>query len=301
MSRAALIGLDWGTSSLRAYRIDADGAVLARREADAGILRVPEGDFERAFQDTVGDWLEGSVPVLAAGMIGSRQGWREAPYLACPADLAALGGALLPVQTRRGETVHLVPGLSFEGEDGIPDVMRGEETQILGARTAEKGDQLFLLPGTHSKWAVVAGGRVTRFRTMMTGEVFAALRDHTILGRLMTEHAEDPEAFARGVRLAGREGAGLLGRLFSVRTLGLFEKLPGSSLASYLSGLLIGSEIEEARAWVAGAPVTIIGASKLAERYHRGLTLAGVAAEPGPEDAAARGLHRIARAAGLIA
>lgn len=305
MSSASLIGLDWGTSSLRAYRLGPDGEVLERRESEAGILKVPGGAFEEAFFEAAGGWLKNEpLPVLAAGMIGSRQGWQEAPYISCPADLGTLGSALLPIVTRRGLVVHLVPGLSFEGEDGIPDVMRGEETQILGGLTVEDADQLFLLPGTHSKWAAIEGGRVVRFRTMMTGEVFGALKNHTILGRLMTGDAHDPQAFAQGVARGLEDAGGLLGRLFSVRTLGLFERLPKTSLAAYLSGLLIGSEIAEARIWLGACsaqPVTVVGASGLATSYRVALAQAGLTAIGGPAEAAAAGLHRIARAAGLIA
>lgn len=304
VSVTALIGLDWGTSSLRAYRIGADGRVLQRRETAAGILSVEGGDFAGAFEAAVGDWLtDPARPVLAAGMIGSRQGWREAPYLACPADLADLAGGLVEVRTGRGG-LHLVPGLSFESESGVPDVMRGEETQILGALGDQGAQGLFVLPGTHSKWAVVEAGRVTRFRTMMTGEVFQALKSHTILGRLMRGEGDDPAAFASGVALAGPGGGGLLGHLFSVRTQGLFGRLPESALSSYLSGLLLGSEIEEAKAWLGagGADgLTLIGASALAARYQSALRARGLDATPGSADAAARGLHRIARAAGMLA
>ena len=304
MSSPALIGLDWGSSALRAYRIAADGRVLERRDRPMGILHVAAGDFAGAFEAAVGDWLgDPTPPVLAAGMVGSRQGWREVPYLACPVDLGALAGGLAEVRNGRA-AVHLVPGLSFEGNDGIPDVIRGEETQILGALEDETGSGLFVLPGTHSKWVVVEAGRVIRFRTMMTGEVFRALRDHTILGRLMTGEADDEAAFAQGVARAGPLGGGLLGHLFGVRTLGLFERLPATGLASYLSGLLLGSEIEEGKAWLGGAgptTLTLIGAPALTDRYRRALVTKGLPATPGPADAAARGLHRIARTRGWLA
>jgi 2-dehydro-3-deoxygalactonokinase len=266
-------------------------------------MSVAAGDFAGAFESAIGDWLAEMPSVLAAGMIGSRQGWREVPYLACPIELEALASGMAEVRTGRA-VVHLVPGLSFEGRDGVPDVMRGEETQILGALDDQAGSGLFVLPGTHGKWVVVEAGRVTRFRTMMTGEVFQALRGHTILGRLMVGDADDEAAFERGVACAGPGGGGLLGQLFSVRTLGLFERLPASGLSSYLSGLLLGSEIEEATAWLGGAgssAVTLIGSPALTTRYRRALEAKRIAAVSGPADAAAMGLHRIARAAGLLA
>jgi 2-dehydro-3-deoxygalactonokinase len=183
----------------------------------------------------------------------------------------------------------------------MPDVMRGEETQIFGALALSgREDGLFLLPGTHSKWAEVADGRIVSFRTFMTGEVFGALKDHTILGRLMREAAPDADAFARGVAegaALGSAGA-LLNRLFATRTYRLMDKLPDTALADYLSGLLIGAEIAEATRR-ATAAVTIIASTTLAARYTDALRLLGHASTLAPEDCVAAGHWRIARAAGL--
>jgi 2-dehydro-3-deoxygalactonokinase len=302
----ALLGLDWGTTSLRAYRLGADGAILERREAPAGILQVADGAFEAAFRRAVGDWVDAApdVPVLAAGMITSRQGWVELPYLACPAGVAELARALRPHELAGGRQIWFVPGLSLVGGDGVPDVIRGEETQVAGALDGAPDPALLVLPGTHSKWVLVAAGQVTWFRTFMTGEVFAVLKAHSILGRLMTGDGHDPDAFRRGVAYAGSAGAGLLGRLFSARTLGLFDQLPASGIGSYLSGLLIGTEIEEA---LHGSPhtamdsVAVVGSSVLAARYVEALEQRGLRAARAPDDVAARGMFEIARAAGLVA
>jgi len=297
--RAKLIALDWGTTSLRAYLLGADGAVLERREAPLGILNVEGGDFARAFRGATEGWPR--APALAAGMIGSRQGWREAPYVECPAGLGDVARRLLAVE---GAALRIAPGVSLIDADGVPDVMRGEETQIFGAcGPGESG--IAVLPGTHSKWALVEGGRIRRFATFMTGEAFAALSEHTILGRLFEGCAPDEAAFARGVAHAALEEkgrGGLLHRLFSARTLGLLGKLPGASLRSYLSGLLIGAELAEALAWLDDAPtrVTVIGGAALARSYRAALEQRGVAAGLAPPDAAATGLLRIARAAGMV-
>lgn len=299
MSADALIGLDWGTTSCRAYLIGPDGKVLDRWTEGPGILRVKDGAFRDALMDMIRRWLPSMSHVVLSGMIGSRQGWVEAPYARCPAGTDDLVEALVPVDddTLR---IFLVPGLSIEN-DAMPDVMRGEETQIFGALALSgQTDGLFLLPGTHSKWVEVQGGRIVSFRTFMTGEVFGALKDHTILGRLMNE-GSDAGGFARGVKegaAVGSAGA-LLNRIFATRTYGLMDKVSGAALSDYLSGLLIGAEIAEATRQSNGA-VTIIASRALAQRYTDALGLLGHQSTLAPEDCVAAGHFRIARTAGLI-
>ncbi|MGX7709492.1 2-dehydro-3-deoxygalactonokinase [Methylobacterium sp. Gmos1] len=284
-----MIAVDWGTSSARAYRLAPDGAVLARREGAGGILRVPEGGFPAALTEMVGDWLAaGETRVLLSGMVGSRQGWQEAPYLACPAGLDDLAGALVPVPFA-GATVRLVPGLSAEDAAGTPEVMRGEEVQIFGALAGDE-DALICLPGSHAKWVRVAGGRVAGFTTSMTGEAFAALSGHTILGRMMTGPAEVGPAFEAGVARSA-EGGGLLHHLFGTRALGLFGRLAPEDAASYLSGLLIGHDV--AAAMTEAAIVRLVGSGPLMALYGRAIALKGGQAVAGDPDAAARGLALI--------
>jgi 2-dehydro-3-deoxygalactonokinase len=309
-SLSALIGLDWGTTSFRAYRLDAAGKVLEAKSAPAGILRVPEGGFEAVFEREIGPWLAGGpgLPVIASGMITSRQGWIEVPYRACPAGSAEIAGALLRHETGAGRSVHFVPGLSIVGADGVPDVMRGEETQIIGAVGGAVGEdagrRLLVLPGTHSKWALVEDGRLVWFATFMTGELFAVLKEHSILARLMAGDADDEAAFRRGLGYAQASGGGLLKRLFSARTLGLFGELPASGVASYLSGLLIGTELREALDCLEQPPgdqqITVVGSSELSGRYLAAIEHAGWRGHRAAEHAGARGLFLIARAAGLI-
>ncbi len=307
MGGTAMIGLDWGTSTLRAYRLDRGGGVLERRRADLGILRIAGGAFEEALLATVGDWLdaEPGLPLLASGMITSRQGWVETPYLPCPAGIAELAGALVPRRLRSGTRLFFVCGLSTRGGDGVPDVMRGEETQIVGALAATRPPPLLLLPGTHAKWVRCEADRIARFATMMTGELYELLRRHGILGRLMRDEETDAEAFARGVRrgAAGEpEHGGLLHRLFGVRSLGLFGEIPASGLASYLSGLLIGSELREGGLLFGEAETLgLLGEAELVDRYRAACALLARPCRSLPGDLAARGLFELAREAGVLA
>ncbi|MEQ8814073.1 MAG: 2-dehydro-3-deoxygalactonokinase [Thalassobaculum sp.] len=299
VAEVASLGIDWGTTSFRAYRLDAGGGVLAARRADAGIRAVDDGDFDGALEQLVGDWLDASpdVPVVMSGMIGSRQGWLEAPYLACPAAVADLAGALVPLDLARGRRVFVAPGLSTRSADGIPDVMRGEEVQILGAVDRIGVDRATLcLPGSHSKWARVEGGRVTGFATYMTGEAFDALRRHTILGSTIDHAAWDDAAFAAGVERSGAAG-GLLHHLFGVRASGLFGELDPARSGAFLSGLVIGHELRAAvpeGASAGGDPVVLIGEAGLVRLYAEALARLGIPSREGPSDAAARGLHRLA-------
>jgi 2-dehydro-3-deoxygalactonokinase len=302
---AALIGIDWGTTSFRAWRIDESGNVLEARAVAAGILKVPGGAFEAALEREIGDWL-GARPsaVIASGMITSRQGWLEVPYCPCPAGRAEIAAGLVRHRTGKGCEIHFVPGLSLLGEDGVPDVMRGEETQILGELGEEREPRLMVLPGTHSKWALTKDNRIVWFATFMTGEVYGLLKEHSILGRLMHDDTPDETAFRRGLAYARRRSGGLLGKLFSARTLGLFEQLPGEAIGSYLSGLLIGAEIAAAVQCIpapdAAAEITVIGESAFAERYRIALDAAGLPARRAADQASARGHMVIARAAGLL-
>jgi 2-dehydro-3-deoxygalactonokinase len=307
----ALIGVDWGTTSARAYRIDAEGAVIEMRAAPLGIQQV-RGDFAGALATLLGNWRQESVPRLACGMIGSRQGWIEAPYVECPAAAASLARGIVETPDR---ALTIVPGLVDRDDEGVPDVMRGEETQIVGAVAGDASPALAVLPGTHSKWAIVRDGAIASFATYMTGEVYAVLREHSILGRMaeMNSQALDPQpsagaAFARGVRAALADGGAadsLLHRLFGARTLALRADLAPEDTSDYLSGLLIGSEVAAGRGWarrrgLEASSALLVGSPALCIRYAAALHEGGMAAERGPDDAAARGLWRIASTAGLV-
>jgi 2-dehydro-3-deoxygalactonokinase len=266
-----LIGIDWGTTRLRAFRIDRDGGMLERRSNDQGVGIISAGQFGEALEAILEGWPSAG-PILMCGMIGSRQGWREAPYQPCPVHATDLASTLWPVETRHGRS-WIVGGVRTT----FNDVMRGEETQIVGASTGS-GNELIITPGTHSKWAVVRAERIESFRTYMTGEIYALLAKHSILGRLMETGAapQHPEAsFLDGVRL-GFEEPTLLHSLFSVRTQGLFAQRAPAALASYMSGILIGSEVStEAPFHDLKSPVTVIASAELGRLYQTALSVAG--------------------------
>ncbi|MCC4610341.1 2-dehydro-3-deoxygalactonokinase [Xanthomonas campestris] len=292
-----MIAVDWGTSSLRAYLLDATGAVLEQRRGSDGILAC-QGRFAEVLTRLIAGW---NGPLLLSGMIGSRNGWVEQPYLPCPADTAALAQAMRSEDDLlRGRTSWFVPGVSTGEHDGVPDVMRGEETQLVGLIAAlGGGEHVACLPGTHSKWARIANGQLTDFATVMTGELYAVLRQHSILGKLMDDdHAElDAAAFLQGVDRSADSG-GLSHHLFGTRTLGLFERLSSAALPSYLSGLLIGHELREHRG--DHAIVHLVGSPALAQRYALALQHLGVQSQLHPEDLAAAGLFALARQRGLV-
>ena len=300
MPEAALIGVDWGTSAFRAVLLDRAGNILDRRSGPHGIMTVTEGDFAGVLSGQVGEWLAAArVPVVMSGMIGSRQGWIEAPYVTAPAGLADLAAGLLPVPFE-GAEVRIVPGVEVATAT-MRDVMRGEETQIFGAlATSGAPSGRFVLPGTHSKWVVVDAGRIASFSTYMTGEIYAACRKHTILGRLMEDGGLSPVAFARGVSAGARTGSpgALLNRLFGVRTAGLFGEIAGPELPDYLSGLLIGAEIADAG--MSGSTIGIIASDALEERYSAAAGALGIATTVLDSDLAIAGQLAIARAAGLL-
>lgn len=288
-----LIALDWGTSSLRGARLAGDGAVLEERSCPRGILTVPAGGYAELFETHFGDWMQPPDTLcLIAGMAGSRQGWVEAPYCACPAGLAEVAAQLAWVEPGR---IAIVPGLSCELE-GVPDVMRGEETQVFGALQLLGIDRgVLVLPGTHSKWVQVQAGRIHAFATLMTGEFYALLRRHSILARTLPDADGElhDAAFDAGVAHALRS-AGLLQSAFSVRTLALFERLPESQRPSYLSGVVIGEELRS-RPMAVTERVVLIGEPALTQRYERALAQIDVRAQAVGSQAAWRGLHRIAQ------
>ena len=302
MPATALIAIDWGTTSARAYCLGATGQVIATRAMPLGVLQVQDGCFPEALAALLGDWHDVVAPRLACGMIGSRQGWREAPYVECPAPLATLAAGIVRVN---GDALAIVPGVRTRDANGIPDVMRGEETQLAGAVDEREERVLAVLPGTHCKWALVETGRLVDFATFMTGEMYNVLLKHSILGRLAQPAAANAgPAFARGVT-RGLGAGGLSHDLFGARTLVLMGEMAPHEVPDWLSGVLIGREVRNARAWAEqkgcdGARVRLVGADDLLARYATAMTQAGIAVEMASADAAATGLWRIAQHASLI-
>ena len=302
----SLIALDWGTSSLRALLLDGAGNVIESRTEPWGLMHLPGGDFGASFHAVTTPWCAHTpgLPAIAAGMVGSAQGWVHAPYCPAPAGAEELAKAMMRVP---GVDLSVVPGISTCAER--PDVMRGEETQVVGALEAHPAlaaDSLVILPGTHSKWVRVTEGRVGDFTTYITGELFAVLRDHSILGRFAigadgaSDRSAMDDAFARGVRAAHASGKGLAPLLFSARSLVLAHQLPADASLEYLSGLLIGDEM---RCGLAGGrrPAALIGDPRLCGRYVAALQLVGIDDIPVIGGAAERGLWSIALRAGLVA
>jgi 2-dehydro-3-deoxygalactonokinase len=305
----SLIAIDWGTSNLRASLLDAAGHAIESRSAPGGIMAVQGGQFSQALMALCGDWVrELACPLIASGMIGSRQGWKEAPYLDCPANVAAAAQVLTPVEIDTGDAarprqLHIVAGLRCREANGQFDVMRGEETQIWGAGVA--AGSLCVLPGTHSKWAWVGeGGAITRFRTYMTGELYGLLTQHGILGRLMAFGTASPDDFRTGVRVGLASHADATHAIFSARTAGLMGSIAPEGLPDYLSGMLIGIELgsalASAGAALAGASVTLIGDDALCSRYEMAFELQGMSTRRAPDDATLVGQRRIAQASGLM-
>ena len=281
-----LIGIDWGGTHVRALALDESGAVSAHRDAAHGALDLKPEAFAGVLERLVGDWRTEGAPVLICGMAGSRRGWTEAPYAPAPASAEDLARTLTEVEPG----VFIVPGVCTQSEQGLTDIMRGEETQSLGA-----GEGVFtaVCPGTHSKWVRVQDGRITDFTTYMTGELYAVLKRHSLLGEGMSEAPFDAEAFDDGARRGLQDGR-ITRALFSVRV-GWIDGRLKSGAADYLSGLLIGSEIADAAQ--ADAPLRLIGAPGLSRRYVRALSLAGVvpAQTIDAQAAVAAGLMRIWR------
>ena len=300
----AFVALDWGTTSLRAYTVSADGSVLARTFSEQGI-QSRQGDFEATLAQALKALPDsGDAPVLMAGMIGSQQGWVEAPYVETPCSAGGLAQRLTDVPTALGRAVKIVPGVAHLGR-GVPDVMRGEETQLLGLVQLDglqAGRHVVCMPGTHCKWVSLHDGVIVEFATYMTGEVFKLLSERSILARLMAPNGDDDvddwDAFDAGLDRAGEDGH-LLHQLFAVRTEGLFKRRPATALKSYLSGILIGHELHSPFAQLPpGQPVVLVGDGRLTARYQRALARRGVAFSHAPQDIVVAGLACIARAAG---
>jgi 2-dehydro-3-deoxygalactonokinase len=301
LSSAKLIAVDWGTTRLRARLLDTGGAVLAEATSDQGIGPLNGSGHEAAFETLVAAWPQ--VPAIMTGMVGSRQGWREAAYVRCPADVAAIGAAMLRFETVRGRPVAIVPGLRL----GDTNVMRGEETQIVGLADAEPGfTGTAVLPGTHSKWVRVERGTMVDFASFISGELFALLARQSLLRHSVADpdtagDVSGSTAFRAGVEQA--RAVPFVASLFQVRARQLLAGTTPTDNLAHLSGLVIGGEISATVAMgLAQAPVRIIAVAGLARAYRVALSVFGIEAEVRDGDAMAlAGLVHIARAAGLLA
>ncbi len=299
----ALIALDWGTSTLRAYLVAANGGVLAQRSWNGGIMKLGERRFGDVYREATEEWPVEALSTIACGMVGSVHGWVEAPYCPVPAGAAELANALVQVE---GVNVQIVAGLSQKVESA--DVMRGEETQVVGALSwlpQLRANALVICPGTHSKWVRIRDQRIAAFSTFMTGELYAVLSAHSILGRFARESLAPSadlaaSAFALGVRTARDSKRDTTALLFSARARALAGDLPPEAALEYLSGLLIGSELRSGLVEGA-APAALIGEATLCARYVSALTEFGIEDVLIVDGTAPRGLWEIAATAGLCA
>lgn len=298
MNQANLLAFDWGSTNLRGYLLDAEGAILDSRASSHGILSVTDGRFAEALQQHFGDWLAQypQLPLIASGMIGSRQGWREAPYVPTPVDQTKLAQHLIRIDDLAGRPFAIIPGVEHTRADQVPDVMRGEETQLFGALALlDKQDGIFILPGTHSKWVDVSGGAIRGLHTYMTGELYSILSKHSIIGKLFPD---DPKTslsgFMHGLAQTQLQQRNLSHLLFSARTLGLFGQVIPADLPGYLSGLLISSEISDGLSSIGDRAITLVGTGQITTLYRQALAARGYRATVAPESATAYGFHLLA-------
>ena len=263
------IAVDWGTTNRRAYRLDSSGQCVDEFEDDGGVLTVPAGGFPDAvaqIRQRLGDH-----PLLLAGMIGSNRGWKEAPYVPCPAGLDDLAAKLAWAGAREA----IVPGVSYIG-DGRADVMRGEEVQLLGAVAAGLVDPMGLVchPGTHNKWVTLRHGKVDRFQTVMTGELYSLLKEHSILSDLLQRDVQVNDVFKEAARHAIDHEA-LPADLFGVRARVLLGEAKKEDAACYTSGLLIGADVRIGLSIPTGAQIAVIGRPELTRLYAAAIATTG--------------------------
>lgn len=271
------IAVDWGTSNLRAWVIGADGAVIANAGSDKGMGTLDSDGFEPALRKLIGAYLpeSGCVPVIACGMVGAKQGWIEAPYVAAPCAAPGPAQAVRPETADPRIDVCILPGVK---QASPPDVMRGEETQIAGyLRENPDFDGVLCLPGTHTKWVHVSAKEIVSFRTFMTGELFALLSGHSVLRHSVSGDGWDDDAFLTAVDDTMSSPQRLGARLFSLRAASLLEGTEAATSRAQLSGLLLGLEIAGARDYWLGRDIVLIGAPKLSALYRAALEAQGAA------------------------
>ncbi|HGL6328769.1 2-dehydro-3-deoxygalactonokinase [Citrobacter amalonaticus] len=287
---ARYIAIDWGSTNLRAWLYQGDKC-LESRQSEAGVTRLNGKSPEAVLAEVTQNWRDSVTPVVMAGMVGSNVGWKIAPYLSVPASFAAIGEQLTPV----GDNVWIIPGLCVSRDDNH-NVMRGEETQLLGARTLSPSS-VYVMPGTHCKWVQADAEQIHDFRTVMTGELHHLLLQHSLVGAGLPEQQTSSDAFAAGLA-RGIDSPAVLPQLFEVRASHVLGNLPREQVSEFLSGLLIGAEVASMRDFIAHEQtITIVAGASLTSRYQQAFHAMGrdVSAVPG-DTAFQAGIRSIAHA-----
>ncbi|HBT68145.1 MAG TPA: 2-dehydro-3-deoxygalactonokinase [Agrobacterium sp.] len=290
--QATSIIVDWGTTSLRATLVSQNGKELDHLETAQGISSLSKGEHEAVLMAALAPWFSthGALPVAALGMITSRNGWIEVPYVPCPAGPAELAAGTVRRTLPNGSDLVFLPGLNDPARQPFPDVMRGEETQIVGHGLVP--DATIILPGTHSKWARVKSGRIDSFQTFVTGEIFNLLINHSFIARGSTQPpVEDPDAYRWGLGEA-KQSTAMLSLLFSARTGGLVGRLSADQLRSYVRGLVIGQEFRQAydAGWYSeGGAAAIVGNDGLNDLYVVAADVFDLKISMGTDDALTKG------------
>ena len=262
------VALDWGTTNLRVWAMSSAGTIMAQAMSDNGMSKLSRDGYEPALLELIGGWLNGPLTAVACGMVGSRQGWIEAPYARTPCSPTPADLVVAPTTTP-GLTVHIIPGIR---QDNPPDVMRGEETQIAGFLALNPGwDGVLCLPGTHTKWVHVSAAEVISFQTVMTGELFAMIGAQTVLRHTVGATGWDEPAFLTALADSIARPERLAGRLFSLRAEHLLHGLAPATARARLSGLLIGAELAATKPYWLGQQVAIIGAGTVSKLYQQAL------------------------------
>lgn len=285
------IAIEWTSATFRALLLD-DETALGEKKSDRGTTRVAAGDFETALREELGDWIDKAKKILFSGMVTSRNGWIESPFAPVPAGPADLLAQAITHKVEGLPPLIFLPGIAQTKP--LPDVMRGEEMSLFGLTET---DGIFVLPGPHAKWVTMEGGRITAITTYMSGEILNLLKKDSLVSRLIpATYEENPEAFRRGVQTAYEENTlpgRILARIFSARSLVLFDRLAPEEIADYLAGLMIGGEISEALGADRSKKINIVGHAAIAGRYKTAIELFGGQANLVTPDIAA-GFRRVA-------
>lgn len=261
------IAIDWGSTNLRAWLYQGERC-LESRQSEAGVTRLNGHSPAAVFSEITRGWLDGATPAVMAGMVGSNVGWQAVPYLPVPVHFSAIGEQLTAVS----DNVWIIPGLSVSRDDNH-NVMRGEETQLLGAR-AIAPSSVYVMPGTHCKWVQADRQQINDFRTVMTGELHHLLLRHSLVGAGLPEQVSAPDAFNAGLE-RGLHSPDILPQLFEVRASHVLGSLPRAHVGEFLSGLLIGAEVATLSQRFRDQQVTIVAGETLANRYQQALSAIG--------------------------